>query len=66
MLVSVAEGLGRAAEEPREGLMVTSNVRLVRPLGEGGMGAIWVAGAPSLLPHQRRRQVRHGPGAIVR
>ena len=26
-----------------EGLYVTSNVKLVRPLGRGGMGAVWVA-----------------------
>ena len=34
--------------EPTAGMMVTSNVRLTRPLGEGGMGAVWVAEHQSL------------------
>jgi serine/threonine-protein kinase len=32
-----------AVSEPSMGMMVTSNVRLLRPLGEGGMGSVWVA-----------------------
>ena len=32
-----------AVSEPSTGMMVTSNVRLLRPLGEGGMGSVWVA-----------------------
>ncbi len=31
------------ATEPTPGTMITANVRLVRPLGAGGMGAVWVA-----------------------
>jgi len=34
--------------EPAPGMMVTSNVRLVRPLGAGGMGSVWVADHLSL------------------
>ncbi|MDP9151362.1 MAG: serine/threonine protein kinase [Myxococcota bacterium] len=34
--------------DPRAGMMVTSNVRLVRPLSEGGMGSVWVADHLSL------------------
>ena len=29
--------------EAHAGMMVTPSVKLVRPLGEGGMGAVWVA-----------------------
>ena len=28
---------------PEPGMLVTSNVRLVRPLGSGGMGSVWLA-----------------------
>ena len=31
------------ASEPTPGLLVNSSVRLVRPLGAGGMGSVWVA-----------------------
>lgn len=31
------------AQELREGLMVTPSVRLVSPLGQGGMGSVWLA-----------------------
>jgi len=34
--------------DPAPGMMVTSNVRLVRPLGAGGMGSVWVADHLSL------------------
>ncbi len=29
--------------EPQEGQLVTNNIRLLRPLGAGGMGAVWLA-----------------------
>ena len=37
--------------EPAAGMMVTSNVRLVRPLGHGGMGSVWMAEHLSLRTH---------------
>jgi hypothetical protein len=37
-----------ALSEPAPGMMVSTNVRLLRPLGEGGMGAVWVADHLSL------------------
>jgi eukaryotic-like serine/threonine-protein kinase len=37
--------------EPSTGMMVTSNVRLLRPLGEGGMGSVWVGEHLSLRTH---------------
>jgi serine/threonine protein kinase len=37
--------------EPVAGMLVTSNVRLVRPLGQGGMGSVWVAEHLSLKTH---------------
>ena len=43
-----ARGTETAVSEPSAGMMVTSNVRLVRPLGEGGMGSVWVAEHQSL------------------
>src|SRR5262249_56025985 len=43
----VAEGpvLGNSClvPEAHAGMMVTPSVKLVRPLGEGGMGSVWVA-----------------------
>jgi serine/threonine-protein kinase len=29
--------------EPMAGMIISSNVRLLRPLGEGGMGSVWLA-----------------------
>jgi serine/threonine-protein kinase len=49
-VVSSEDGL-QAGTAPAEGMMVTSNVRLVRPLGAGGMGSVWVAEHLSLRTH---------------
>lgn len=37
--------------EAHAGMMVTPSVKLLRPLGEGGMGAVWVAEHLSLRTH---------------
>ncbi len=37
--------------EPQVGMMVTPAVRLVRPLGAGGMGSVWVADHLALHTH---------------
>jgi serine/threonine-protein kinase len=43
MLLARRMALVHEASEPAAGMMVTSNVRLVRPFGEGGMGSVWIA-----------------------
>ena len=51
-------------------MMVTSNVRLVRPLGEGGMGSVWVAEHLSLHTHVvvkfMSRDLAESPDAVAR
>jgi serine/threonine-protein kinase len=51
-------------------MMVTSNVRLVRPLGEGGMGSVWVAEHLSLRTNVvvkfMSRDLADSPEAIAR
>jgi serine/threonine-protein kinase len=51
-------------------MMVTSNVRLVRPLGEGGMGRVWVAEHLSLRTNVvvkfMSRDLADSPEAIAR
>ena len=34
--------------EPEPGMMVTAGLRLVKPLGGGGMGSVWIADHLSL------------------
>jgi serine/threonine-protein kinase len=50
--------------------MVTSNVRLVRPLGEGGMGSVWVAEHLSLrtsvVVKFMAKELADSPDAIAR
>ncbi len=48
MLRIVTRRQAKAVSEPSAGMMVSTNVRLLRPLGEGGMGAVWVAEHQSL------------------
>jgi serine/threonine protein kinase len=56
--------------EPSTGMMVTSNVRLLRPLGEGGMGSVWVAEHLSLRTHVvvkfMARDLARSPEAMAR
>ncbi|MDB4942494.1 MAG: Serine/threonine protein kinase PrkC, regulator of stationary phase [Labilithrix sp.] len=42
------------------GMMVTPSVRLVRPLGEGGMGAVWVADHLALRTQVVVKFIAHG------
>jgi serine/threonine-protein kinase len=56
--------------EPAAGMMVTSNVRLVHPLGEGGMGRVWMAEHLSLRTNVvvkfMSRDLANSPEAIAR
>jgi serine/threonine-protein kinase len=51
-------------------MMVTSNVRLLRPLGEGGMGSVWIAEHQSLRTQVvvkfMARELAQSPEAIAR